>query len=431
MSSQKRTRNNHEAQQKSVVETVTSDGVVSHPTKKTKTLMDGATGIDCGDASCSNTKVGGVARTLSLKLRSGGVMALEELIEDIDCARCGINSGGADVKWVMLPNQEAELIKVGNGCLPCFKVWYHGWESLSQTSSWQLFVEKCHSDAHTNDKVTTWVKNAQAVAKPFDEHTENITKVEEKGSAEDIQKLAPAGSSRQSLNPLFANVETTSSNMSSVAGPKQAYLAAGASVTTAEAVGSEPVLPLVLNPCVQWPGPSLEWAIACMAGQPGWMSVRSPSPSHPHAIINHTRVRVNLLPVIYHGEENVLEHFQRLIGHRRECNKPFYIGATTRHPVERFPLRTKLPHDTAYNNMVVAWVGTATEARRIEKLVISMARYYWPSHCMNDRPGGEGIAPGIHPASVYMCEGGKSSLLRQRHDLRGHHAGCTCIICQL
>ena len=156
--------------------------------------------------------------------------------------------------------------------------------------------------------------------------------------------------------------------------------------------------------------------------------------NHSHAKINDDRVRADLLPSCYRLEQDVVQHFQKLIAYRQELNTPFYIGATVRHPVERFHLETYPPHSTIYKEMVVGWVGTATIARRIESLVISMACSLWPDHCMN-KPGtgGEGIAKGDHSASVYMCQGGRPSLLRRPQaasQARLCRPRCNCLLCR-
>ena len=92
--------------------------------------------------------------------------------------------------------------------------------------------------------------------------------------------------------------------------------------------------------------------------------------------------------------------------------KPFYIGATTRQPLERFNLRTPRPHCVVYDGMVVGWVGNATDAKRIERLVIQMAHQCFPYHCANAKDSGrEGISEERAYASVYMYYGGRSQFL--------------------
>ena len=78
-----------------------------------------------------------------------------------------------------------------------------------------------------------------------------------------------------------------------------------------------------------------------------------------------------------------------------------------------YPLR--LPHAEAYDGMVVGWVGNATDAKRIEPLIIKMAHHIFPHHCVNCRQtGGEGISAGSQNASLYMCYGGRNTLLMRR-----------------
>ena len=132
--------------------------------------------------------------------------------------------------------------------------------------------------------------------------------------------------------------------------------------------------------------------------------------AHPHARSTSLRVQVQLVSTTC--DRDVVEHFRRIISTRRSCFKPFYIGATTRMPEERFHLATRLPHAEAFDGMVVGWVGHATDAKRIERLIITMAHHSFRYWCTNSpQTGGEGINAGSQNASVYMCYGGRNQLL--------------------
>ena len=179
---------------------------------------------------------------------------------------------------------------------------------------------------------------------------------------------------------------------------------------------------------------NLGWALNCMAGVRDIDTTR-----HQHARNCCLRVRTQLMA----GKEDILDdevrdHFHRLIANRRSPVKPFYIGATTRHPSERFYLPTQVPHEKAYDGMIVGWVGTAANARGVESMVISMARRNFSLWCMNaPNTGGEGIAHSNQHASVYMCHGGKSSLLRSGNRTCPNNVylcqqGISkCILCQI
>ena len=176
------------------------------------------------------------------------------------------------------------------------------------------------------------------------------------------------------------------------------------------------------------------WALNRMAGVRDIDTTR-----HPHARNCCLRVRTQLMA----GKEDIVDdevrdHFHRLIANRRSPVKPFYIGATTRHPSERFYLPTKVPHEKAYDGMIVGWVGTAANARGVESMVISMARRNFSLWCQNaPNTGGEGIAHSNQHASVYMCYGGKSSLLRSGNrtcpnNVYSCQQGLSkCILCQI
>ena len=136
--------------------------------------------------------------------------------------------------------------------------------------------------------------------------------------------------------------------------------------------------------------------------------------AHPHAQSNNLRVQV-VLDTVYQDDADVVDHFRRIILKRRDPWKPFYIGATTRKPIDRFNLVGRTPHYEVYNGMIVGWVGNATDAKRIERLVIQMAHKRFPDHCVNHpSTGGEGISEGGEYASVYMCYGGRQTWLLGR-----------------
>ena len=135
--------------------------------------------------------------------------------------------------------------------------------------------------------------------------------------------------------------------------------------------------------------------------------------THPHAQSNNLRVQV-VLDTVYQ-DDDVVDHFRSIILKRKDPFKPFYIGATTRQPIDRFNLVGQKPHCEVYNGMVVGWVGNATDAIRIERLVIQMAHKRFPYPCVNHpSTGGEGISEGGEYASVYMCYGGRQTWLLAR-----------------
>ena len=136
--------------------------------------------------------------------------------------------------------------------------------------------------------------------------------------------------------------------------------------------------------------------------------------AHPHAQSNNLRVQV-VLDNVYQGDADVVGHVREIIYHRKDPFKPFYIGATTRKPIDRFNLVGQKPHCEVYDGMIVGWVGNATDAKRIERLVIQMAHKRFPDHCVNHpSTGGEGISEGREYASVYMCYGGRQTWLLGR-----------------
>ena len=202
--------------------------------------------------------------------------------------------------------------------------------------------------------------------------------------------------------------------------------------------GSSPLLPIITTvesrptqrPTCLSPSAGSDayaWAISRMCGQPpdrhtpfpfightsmpGHTTVMgNPTHSHPHAQSTSLSVQVCLMPSLRGVTDgDVVDHFYRMISTRKEIFKDFYIGATTRQPLERFNLRTGRPHCVVYNGMVVGWVGNATDAKRIERFVIQMAHKCFPYHCANAKgSGGEGISEERAYASVYMCYGGRS-----------------------
>ena len=135
--------------------------------------------------------------------------------------------------------------------------------------------------------------------------------------------------------------------------------------------------------------------------------------AHPHAQSTHLRVQV-VLDNVY-TDDDVVGHFQRIISRRKDLFKPFYIGATTRQALDRFNLPCRPPHCEVYNGMIVGWVGNATDAKRIERLIIQMAHRCFPYLCVNAQGiGGEGISEEREHASVYMCYGGRYQWLLGR-----------------
>ena len=206
--------------------------------------------------------------------------------------------------------------------------------------------------------------------------------------------------------------------------------------SASQSPANSPVLPIVVPTAVKSPPPQMparsafglsstacnaySWAINRIAGNPPDPHAPfpfigpNPMPAHPHARSTSQSVQVQLMSTTCECDRDVVDHFCRLISIRRSCYKPFYIGATTRMPLERFHLATRLPHAEAYDGMVVGWVGNATDAKRIEPLIIAMAHHIFPHHCVNCRQtGGEGISAGSQNASVYMCYGGRGQLLRR------------------
>ena len=136
--------------------------------------------------------------------------------------------------------------------------------------------------------------------------------------------------------------------------------------------------------------------------------------THPHAKSNHLRVQV-VLDTVYQDDTDVVAHFRQIILKRKDPFHPFYIGATTRQPIDRFNLVGRTLHYEVYNGMIVGWVGNATDAIRIERLVIQMAHKYFSYWCVNHpATGGEGISEGREHASVYMCYGGRQQWLLAR-----------------
>ena len=136
--------------------------------------------------------------------------------------------------------------------------------------------------------------------------------------------------------------------------------------------------------------------------------------AHPHAKSTHKDIQVVLSP--YYTHDDVVGHFHRIIYTRKDQFKPFYIGATTRPPLDRFNLPCRPAHSEVYNGMIVGWVGNAANAKRIERLVIEMAHRCFPHHVVNIRgTGGEGINAGGEHASVYMCYGGRHQMLLGRY----------------
>ena len=218
--------------------------------------------------------------------------------------------------------------------------------------------------------------------------------------------------------------------------------------SASQSPANSPVLPIVVPTAVKSPPPQMparsafglsstacnaySWAINRIAGNPpdlhapfpfigpnsmpGHITViGNPMLAHPHARSTSQSVQVQLMSTTCECDRDVVDHFCRLISIRRSCYKPFYIGATTRMPLERFHLPTRPPHAEVYDGMVVGWVGNATDAKRIEPLIMAMAHHIFPYHCVNCRQtGGEGISAGSQNASLYMCYGGRNTLLMRR-----------------
>ena len=207
--------------------------------------------------------------------------------------------------------------------------------------------------------------------------------------------------------------------------------------SASQSPANSPVLPIVVPTAVKSPPPQIparsafglsstacnaySWAINRIAGNPPDPHASfpfigpNPMPAHPHARSTSQSVQVQLMSTTCECDRDVVDHFFRLISIRRSCYKPFYIGATTRTPLERFLLPTRPSHAEVYDGMVVGWVGNATDAKRIEPLIIAMAHHIFPHHCVNCRQtGGEGISAGSQNASLYMCYGGRNTLLMRR-----------------
>ena len=207
--------------------------------------------------------------------------------------------------------------------------------------------------------------------------------------------------------------------------------------SASQSPANSPVLPIVVPTAVKSPPPQIparsafglsstacnaySWAINRIAGNPPDPHASfpfigpHPMPAHPHARSTSQSVQVQLMSTTCECDRDVVDHFCRLISIRRSCYKPFYIGATTRMPLERFLLPTRPSHAEVYDGMVVGWVGNATDAKRIEPLIIAMAHHIFPHHCVNCRQtGGEGISAGSQNASLYMCYGGRNTLLMRR-----------------
>ena len=204
--------------------------------------------------------------------------------------------------------------------------------------------------------------------------------------------------------------------------------------------GSSPLLPIITTvgsrptqrpTCLSATAGShaYEWAINRMCGvydpntpfpfightsMPGHTTVMgNPTHSHPHAQSTSLSVQVRLMPSTRCDTDgDAVHHFHTIISNRKNMFKPFYIGATTRQPLERFNLPTPRPHCVVYDGMVVGWVGNVTDAKRIERLVIQMAHQCFPYHCANAKDSGrEGISEERAYASVYMYYGGRSQFL--------------------
>ena len=136
--------------------------------------------------------------------------------------------------------------------------------------------------------------------------------------------------------------------------------------------------------------------------------------AHPHAQSNNLRVQV-VLDTVYQDDADVVDHFRQIIHKRKDPVHPFYIGATTRQPLDRFNLPCRPAHSEFHDGMTVGWVGNAANAKCNERLVIEMAHKFFPYHCVNIRgTGGGGINAGGEYASVYMCYGGRHQMLLAR-----------------
>ena len=199
--------------------------------------------------------------------------------------------------------------------------------------------------------------------------------------------------------------------------------------------GSSPLLPLMTTrptavKTLARPPPRLlspaydayEWAIGRMGGElalrpPPAISRMPASPmhAHPHAQPANPSLRVKVHLSESRCDDDVVEHFRHIIATRKQVFKPFYIGATTRMPLERFELPTRPSHAEVYDGMVVGWVGNATDAIRIERLIIRMGHQSFRQWCVNKlQTGGEGIHAEREHASVYMCYGGRWNFLPGR-----------------
>ena len=188
--------------------------------------------------------------------------------------------------------------------------------------------------------------------------------------------------------------------------------------------GSSPLLPLMTTrptavKTLARPPPRLlspaydayEWAIRRMSGElalPPPPSISrmpaSPMHAHPHAQPANPSLRVKVHLSESRCDDDVVEHIRHIIANRKQVFKPFYIGATTRLPLERFNLPTRPSHAEVYDGMVVGWVGNATDAIRIERFIIRMGHQSFRQWCVNKlQTGGEGIHAEREHASVYMC----------------------------
>ena len=91
----------------------------------------------------------------------------------------------------------------------------------------------------------------------------------------------------------------------------------------------------------------------------------------------------------------------------RQQNDQYYIGATTREPVDRFLLDCDNAHHSRYRQMIV--LVRANSAAIIAELETDLINYYrGKTGCQNIAPGGVGFSKHREVGFLYLCVGSLS-----------------------
>ena len=105
----------------------------------------------------------------------------------------------------------------------------------------------------------------------------------------------------------------------------------------------------------------------------------------------------------------------------RQQNDQYYIGATTREPVDRFLLDCDNAHHSRYRQMIV--LVRANSAAIIAELETDLINYYrGKTGCQNIAPGGRGFSKHREVGYLYLCVGSLSgsgssgSKRKRKHD---------------